>query len=446
MASISNDPNGRRRILFVAPDGSRRTIRLGKIDRKTAESIGRHVEALLGAKMSGQPIPRDTAAWLANIEAKLRDKLAAVGLIAAEHDSCVALSDLIERYQREREASNKQSTLTNLGLVVKDLDRVFGLECDIRRITIAGAVGFLNHYKERGLAPSTIARRLRRVKAIFAYAVKRKLLAENPFAEVKILATQPAEREAYLTLEDTQKLLDVAPPDWRVIIALARYAGLRCPSEVLSLRWQDIDFATDRMAVTSPKTAHLPGKEYRIVPLFADLRPHLEEAFELAPEGAEYVISRPWADQCRQKALGPSGWVSVNLRTQMARLVRRAGLPPWPRMFNTLRASASTDIRNTYGEVAESAWVGHSPAIARRHYSRIPEALFKMASRKAAQNPAHQGAQNTAQQATARSCTQESLSPQVVVQPKDTPFLAEYCDSVQCTKLTLSGFEPEFPP
>ena len=45
MASISNDPNGRRRILFVATDGSRKTVRLGKCDRKSAESICRHVEA-----------------------------------------------------------------------------------------------------------------------------------------------------------------------------------------------------------------------------------------------------------------------------------------------------------------------------------------------------------------------------------------------------------------
>ena len=61
MASVVNDPNGRRRIQFVAPGGKRKTIRLGKIDRKSAESICRHVEALLAAKISGQPVPRDTA-------------------------------------------------------------------------------------------------------------------------------------------------------------------------------------------------------------------------------------------------------------------------------------------------------------------------------------------------------------------------------------------------
>jgi hypothetical protein len=83
MASIANDPNGRRRILFVAPDESRKTIRLGKCDRKSAEAIARHVEALLAAKIGGQPVPRDTAAWLANIGVALRDKLAAVGLVEA---------------------------------------------------------------------------------------------------------------------------------------------------------------------------------------------------------------------------------------------------------------------------------------------------------------------------------------------------------------------------
>src|SRR6516162_3030419 len=81
MASIANDPNGGRRILFVAPDESRKTIRLGKCDRKSAEAIARHVESHLAARIGGQPVPIDTAAWLNNIGAVLRDKLAAAGLV-----------------------------------------------------------------------------------------------------------------------------------------------------------------------------------------------------------------------------------------------------------------------------------------------------------------------------------------------------------------------------
>ena len=81
MASIANDPNGRRRILFVAPDESRKAIRLGKCDRKSAEAIARHVETLLAAKIGGQPVGRETAVWLTTIGNALQKKLAAVGLV-----------------------------------------------------------------------------------------------------------------------------------------------------------------------------------------------------------------------------------------------------------------------------------------------------------------------------------------------------------------------------
>lgn len=45
MASVAKDGKGWR-ILFVAPHGKRKTLRLGRVDKKTAESIRVHVEAL----------------------------------------------------------------------------------------------------------------------------------------------------------------------------------------------------------------------------------------------------------------------------------------------------------------------------------------------------------------------------------------------------------------
>jgi len=66
MASIANDPGGQRRILFVAANGKRKTIRLGKVPLRYAESVCRHVEALLVAKVANQPIPQQTAGWLAS--------------------------------------------------------------------------------------------------------------------------------------------------------------------------------------------------------------------------------------------------------------------------------------------------------------------------------------------------------------------------------------------
>ena len=108
MASVVNDPNGRKRILFVALDESRKAIRLGRCDRKSAEAIARHVEALLAARIGGQPVPRDTAAWLANIGAKLCDKLAAVGLAEAQHRA--ALGEFLDAFIANRKATAAPNT------------------------------------------------------------------------------------------------------------------------------------------------------------------------------------------------------------------------------------------------------------------------------------------------------------------------------------------------
>ena len=54
--------------------------------------------------------------------------------------------------------------------------------------------------------------------------------------------------------------------------------GLRCPSEVLSLKWDGFDWEHSRFRVDSPKTEHHPNGAYRIAPLFPELRPFVEEA------------------------------------------------------------------------------------------------------------------------------------------------------------------------
>src|SRR5262245_44699107 len=127
MASIANDPGGRRRILFVAPDESRKAIRLGKIDRKSAESIARHVEALLAAQIGGQPVARDTAAWLAGIGAVLHDRLARAGLVQhrQQNPAALALGPFVDAFLSGR-GDLKPNTRTAFIQTRKALVRHFG--------------------------------------------------------------------------------------------------------------------------------------------------------------------------------------------------------------------------------------------------------------------------------------------------------------------------------
>ena len=141
------------------------------------------------------------------------------------------------------------------------------------------------------------------------------------------------DRRRFISRGDVEKILAVCSPDGRTIVVLARFGGLRCPSEVLSLRWIDIDWTNDRIRVRSPKTEHHPGKASRLIPMFPELKTALLEASVLADEGAEFVVGGNYRDA----ALGPAGWRNVNLRTQFERILERAGVEQWPRLFHNLR-------------------------------------------------------------------------------------------------------------
>ena len=65
------------------------------------------------------------------------------------------------------------------------------------------------------------------------------------------------EREFFVTREMASRVLEACPDaEWRLIFALSRFGGLRCPSETLALKWEHVDWARSRIHVQSPKTAH----------------------------------------------------------------------------------------------------------------------------------------------------------------------------------------------
>ncbi|MEX2139963.1 MAG: hypothetical protein WD894_11920 [Pirellulales bacterium] len=90
MASISREPNGWRTVQFVAGDGKRRSIRLGKVSQRDAETFKLRVELLLVAQLAGQAIDADTARWVASRPQEIADKLAKVGLIAPRTERVLA--------------------------------------------------------------------------------------------------------------------------------------------------------------------------------------------------------------------------------------------------------------------------------------------------------------------------------------------------------------------
>ena len=375
MASIGNDPGGRRRILFVGMDGKRHTIRLGKMPKRSAEDVKRRVEALIAAQISRSPIDAETARWLADLPETMAARLAAAGLVAArERKVTMPLKKFLDAFV-ERKSRVKPATKEIWGQVIRNLIGYFGADHDVAAVTEEDAEKFKDYLIDQKLARTTISKRLQFTRGFFKFAVKKKLIAQNPFAEVSEAAVGLPNTKRFISREDTAALIAASNLIWQTIIALCRYGGLRCPSEVASLRWEDIDWASGRMTVTSPKTEHHEGKETRVLPIFPELAPVLTASFEAADDGAVYVIG----GYLREKALRPQGWRSCNLRTQFGRVIKRAGLKAWPRLFHNLRASRETELLREHPIHVVTAWLGNSPRIALKHYCMVTDHDFDLA-------------------------------------------------------------------
>ena len=371
MASIGNDPGGRRRILFMDVDGKRKTIRLGKMSKRGAEAIKVRVEHLISAKISGTAPDDETSRWVAGLDDVLQERLAKVGLI--KRRGSALLGEFLDNYVATR-SDVKFSTLLNWGHTVRNLKEYFGPNKSLRDITPGEADEWRLDLLGQGLAKSTVRKRCSNAKQFFKAAFRRQLIPSNPFADLKSAVLANRDRDYFVTRDEAQKVLNACPDaQWRLIFALSRFGGLRCPSEHLALRWGDVNWEKARMTIHSSKTEHHPGGESRVTPLFPELRPYLEAVFDQAEEGTEYVITR-----YRE--------TNINLRTMLLKIIARAGLEPWPKLFQNLRATRETELAEIYPMHVVCAWIGNSQPVAAKHYLQVTEEHFA----EAAQNPAQQ--------------------------------------------------------
>ena len=61
----------------------------------------------------------------------------------------------------------------------------------------------------------------------------------------------------------------------------------------------------------------------------------------------------------------------------MDRIVRAAGLEPWPKLFQNLRATWATELAGTAPDHVAAAWLGHCEAIANKHYRQVTDEHFE---------------------------------------------------------------------
>lgn len=438
MASLASDPNGLKRILFIGRGRPpRKCIRLGKISDEKAAAVFARIEDLEIALRTGHNPSRETILWIDRLERSdppMLEKLAKHGLI--EPREAAMLGPFTNGYLDRRRDEIKPHTMRNCRQAQKRLLEFFGAGKLLRNVTPADADAYRAWLFKEGLCRVTVNRECGRAKQFFRAALRGRLISENPFGDIECKVLANPTRDFDVTPEITAKLLEhCGSPEWKLLIALARFGGLRIPSEAVALRWEhviwatgregDADYRPGRIRVQSPKTAHHEGHAERIIPIFPELLPYLEDAFARAedrrcrpPRGEEFVVTA-----FRETA--------ANLRTQFRRIIKRAGLTPWEKPFHNCRRTREQELSRTYGLHLAALWIGNSPSVAMKHYVRAGEADLALAARQATALPAARPAGKAAQNAAQQPSEIGGNAPRPKSKTPDLHGISQHCETLQ---------------
>jgi len=344
-------------------------------------ALNHHVH-LHACAIAGVPIDTDLAGWVASLPAVSHAKLSSVGLVEPRADSREkhTVGHLAKMFV-ERSAG-KPATIPGFNQTLESLKEFFGTDTLVTAVTAEGAddwrtwvvkdkKGSGRRKKQRTtednrLSPPTVAKRVSVAKQVFRAAVRWGWIDKSPFDGLRPGSQANPARARYIPLKTIRDVLDACPSiEWRLIVALSRMAGLRCPSEIGSLTWDAINWEKGGLTVLAKKTEH-HGADHavRIVPICPELRVILADAFEQAEPGAILVV--PSAARA-----------SVNFRTHLERIITKAGHKPWPRLLQNLRASCEIDWVERYPAHVVAPWLGHSPKVAAQHYLMSREHHFE---------------------------------------------------------------------
>jgi len=371
MASIYAMAKGGKIVQFLSPDGKLKTIRIGRLSMRQATAFKVNLEALIGQTITGV-VDDAVSRWLAGLHDAMHRRLVRVGLVAPRQTNNATLGAWCEEYRRHR-ADVSPGTSANYETVGKRLLAFFEAGRELRSITEADTDRWLVWLKQK-YAGATVCTSIKFARQLWSQAIRDGLVAHNPFTHLCTPSERNPARVFFVSTALFEQVLEACPDDdWRLLLALARYGGLRTPSEQENLNWSDVNWERGRFRVVSPKTRRHDGGE-RWIPLFPRLRPYFDRVRDKAEPGAVRVLKWSWG----------SRWA---LRDKLLGFLFRAGIKPWPRLFQNLRASLETELVNSFPLSVVAQWLGNSPEVASSHYLVTTEEHYRLALQNPIQHP-----------------------------------------------------------
>ncbi len=282
MAWVVTRQNGRREIRFRDQSNKVKIIRLGEFTKKAADTFAANLSQMINFHVAQRAMDSKLIEWYVALPLKLRDRINAAGLrfgIDGEVKDVVTLEQWCKIYLEKR-TDLKASTREQFEISIDNLKACFAPTRSIDSFTEGCAEDFrIWLVTTKQLAENTARRRMGRAKQLFSAAVRRKLIDHNPFQHQKAAVGANPKRQAFVPHEVIEACIRKSPCEsWRIIIALARYGGLR-RDECLAVRWPTLiwSISTSLCARRKPSIVRTVGFEssryFRISCHTLDARP-----------------------------------------------------------------------------------------------------------------------------------------------------------------------------
>ena len=360
---------------------ARKLITIGEMSRSEAVAAKLHIEHLHECqRLSAVPSIR-TRRWLESLELKVHNRIAKKGLCEYRCDEQTkTVGGLCKHFLDWKNKDMASSSIEVYQKSIRMLTHYFGDGRDITTILPAEMDDFFRWVYKKGrlvgteykrpLAPTTASRRCQNVQSIFHRAERQQWIDSVAyhamFDRMPRQTRMNPDRQHWVDAETVQHVIDKGAMnnEQRLIFALGRWGGIRMPSELIQIRWSDVDRETEKIRVTAPKQRSNPHRIERWIPLWPEIRRYLDIAFDEAPPREEFIIV---SHRSKHTSAHAGLFLAACFRANVTKSRRDR---PWPKLWTNMRSTRATELRKEYAPDVVDYWMNHSAKVSKDHYQQ----------------------------------------------------------------------------
>ena len=166
-----------------------------------------------------------------------------------------ATKDWLNEWYSGKKGVSTVRTLLKYRQIVDEFIKHLGIRAELTLSTITpGDIrSFRDSLTKTGHSPATVNGAMKILSTPFNAAMRLGYITINPVVGVEALRDEADTEKDVFTTEQVGKLIDAATDDWKGVILMAYFTGLRL-RDVIDLKWECFDFDNNLLRVKTGKT------------------------------------------------------------------------------------------------------------------------------------------------------------------------------------------------